>query len=265
MSSATNVNRKRSRWDNDREKVVAPSHASIPDDAAIQALMNEAQARQVERDRNQQNERVENKKRHDLVAHQRKSRDTTDKSGKQGEDSYYGPASLTTNDNGGDEEAVVEKERPNFGISGALAKDAKAGNMYRGVLLKFQEPPEARAPNTLWRLYAYKGDELLETLHISRQSAYLLGRNADIADIPLLHPSCSSQHAVIQFRAIIDPSTGKTNTQPYLMDLESSNGTTLNGVPLDGARYYQLKKGDVMRFGASTREYVLLTAATKKI
>jgi smad nuclear-interacting protein 1 len=92
-----------------------------------------------------------------------------------------------------------------------------------------------------------------------------MGRNTDIADIPLLHPSCSSQHAVIQYRAITDQNTGKSNTQPYIMDLESANGTTLNGVPLDGARYYQLKKGDVLRFGASTREYVLLTANTKNI
>ena len=62
-----------------------------------------------------------------------------------------------------------------------------------------------------------------------------------------------------------DSSTGKINTQPYIMDLESANGTFLNGVPIDAARYYQLKKGDVIRFGASTREYVLLTANTKKI
>lgn len=111
----------------------------------------------------------------------------------------------------------------------------------------------------------YKGDDIVETLHINRQSAYLCGRNTDIADIPLLHPSCSSQHAVIQFRAVPDANTGKVNTQPYLMDLESANGTFLNGVPLDSARYYQLKRGDLLKFGCSTREYVLLTANTKKI
>jgi smad nuclear-interacting protein 1 len=115
------------------------------------------------------------------------------------------------------------------------------------------------------RFYVYKGEDLLETLHINRQSAYLCGRNTDIADIPLLHPSCSSQHAVVQFRATPDSSTGKINTRPYIMDLESANGTLLNDIPIDAARYYQLKKGDVLRFGASTREYVLLTADATKI
>ena len=37
-----------------------------------------------------------------------------------------------------------------------------------------------------------------ELLHIHRQSAYLIGRDRTVADIPLEHPSCSKQHAVIQ-------------------------------------------------------------------
>lgn len=37
-----------------------------------------------------------------------------------------------------------------------------------------------------------------ELLHIQRQSAYLIGRDRLVADIPIEHPSCSKQHAVIQ-------------------------------------------------------------------
>lgn len=167
-----------------------------------------------------------------------------------------------------EEEAEIppeDQQKANFGLSGALAKDEHAGNMYKGVVLKFSEPPEARAPNTQWRFYVFKKDELLETLHVSRQSAYLFGRNAEIADVPVSHPSLSSQHAVLQYRALPNPETGKLNCQPYIMDLESTNGTFLNGVKIDAARYYQLKKGDVIKFGASTREYVLLTANTRSI
>jgi len=135
------------------------------------------------------------------------------------------------------------------------------------ILLKFQEPPEARTPNTQWRFYVFKGDEQIDTLHVSmsKQSAYLLARNEDIADIPLHHPSCSSQHAVLQYRALPNKETGKLTCQPYLMDLESTKGSFINGVHIDAARYYQLKKGDVLKFGASTREYVLLTANTKSL
>jgi smad nuclear-interacting protein 1 len=137
--------------------------------------------------------------------------------------------------------------------------------VYKGVLLKFQEPPEARAPLTQWRLYVFKGEEQIDTLYVSKQSAYLFGRNEDIADIALHHPSCSSQHAVLQYRALPDKTTGKLHCQPYLMDLESTNGSHINGVRIDSARYYQLKAGDVLKFGASTREYVLLSDKTKSI
>ena len=132
--------------------------------------------------------------------------------------------------------------------------------MYKGVVLKFQEPLEARTPNTQWRLYVFKDDKQIDTLHIAKQSAYLIGRNEDVADILVAHPSLSSQHAVIQYRALPNKDTGKLSCQPYLLDLESTNGSFINGVRIDPARYYQLKKGDVLKFGASTREYVLLSA-----
>ena len=181
-----------------------------------------------------------------------------------------------------EEEKPPPEFKPNFGLSGALAKDTQTGNVYKGVLLKFKEPPEARAPKTQWRFYVFKpkkdsGDskraddsELIETLHISKQSAYLLGRNTDIVDIPLLHPSLSSQHAVLQYRAMPVSSdkvgaAPRLSCQPYIMDLESTNGTFLNGVRIDAARYYQLKRGDVLTFGASTREYVLMTENTTSV
>ena len=176
---------------------------------------------------------------------------------------------------GSDEEKQVEKKKADFGLSGALASDERTGNVYNGILLKFSEPPEARAPNTRWRMYVFRkkkdnvagksgggGDdgELIETLHVSRQSAYLFGREAKVADIPVLHPSLSSQHCVLQYRATPDASIGgRLRCRPYLMDLESTNGTFVNGVRLEGARYYELRKGDVITLGASTREYVLLT------
>ena len=47
---------------------------------------------------------------------------------------------------------------------------------------------------------------------------------------------------------------------PYLMDLESTNGTYLNGERIEGARYYELRHKDVLRFGESTREYVIMNS-----
>lgn len=100
---------------------------------------------------------------------------------------------------GGEEEnaPAAEKEKPNFELSGALVEDT---NTYRGVVIKYNEPPEARIPKRRWRLYPFKNDEPLPVMYIHRQSAYLLGRQRKIADIPIDHPSCSKQHAVFQYR-----------------------------------------------------------------
>lgn len=42
------------------------------------------------------------------------------------------------------------------------------------------------------------------------------------------------------------------------MDLESTNKTILNGKEIEPARYYELREEDVLRFGQSEREYVLM-------
>ena len=75
------------------------------------------------------------------------------------------------------------------------------------------------------------------------------------------HPSCSRQHAVLQYRCI--PGKGADGQKikrvlPYIIDLESSNGTFLNNKKIEPKRYHELREKDVLKFGFSSREYVLL-------
>jgi smad nuclear-interacting protein 1 len=52
-------------------------------------------------------------------------------------------------------------------------------------------------------LYVFKnGEAQAAPLYIHRQSAYLFGRERKIADVPTDHPSCSKQHAVLQYRYV---------------------------------------------------------------
>uniref|UniRef100_A0A8C9Q371 Smad nuclear interacting protein 1 n=1 Tax=Spermophilus dauricus TaxID=99837 RepID=A0A8C9Q371_SPEDA len=153
---------------------------------------------------------------------------------------------------------VPAKEKPSFELSGALLEDT---NTFRGVVIKYSEPPEARIPKKRWRLYPFKNDEVLPVMYIHRQSAYLLGRHRRIADIPIDHPSCSKQHAVFQYRLVeytrADGTIGR-RVKPYIIDLGSGNGTFLNNKRIEPQRYYELKEKDVLKFGFSSREYVLL-------
>ena len=117
-------------------------------------------------------------------------------------------------------EAAEDKAKPNFGNSGLLAAATKTVQHGDGTktVLKYHEPPEARKPTVGWRLYVFKGKEQVgmfylitfvpilrlyvsvwtDLLHIQRQSAYLVGRDKSVVDIPIDHPSCSKQHAAIQ-------------------------------------------------------------------
>ncbi|KAK4705668.1 smad nuclear-interacting protein 1, partial [Phenoliferia sp. Uapishka_3] len=165
--------------------------------------------------------------------------------------------------------AVVKPIEPNFAPSGALAAET---NTFQGVVLKYNEPPEARKPVRSWRLYVFKGKDQVEMYHVNKQSAYLFGRDRIVADIPVDHPSTSKQHAVLQFRQVIERSEfgdTKTLTKPFLIDLDSANGTSVNDEMVPASRYYELKTNDstldfackkppIIKFAFSTREYVLL-------
>ena len=145
--------------------------------------------------------------------------------------------------------------KPEFGLSGLLA--AETNTTEQGVVLKHQEPPEKGVPEEKWRIYVFKDNiPLDQPLKISSKSNYLFGRDRRVVDVATDHGSCSLQHAVIQYRNT--DKRGKIAVRPYLMDLDSTNGTFLNGDQLEGSRYYELLAKDVVTFGSSTREYVIL-------
>ena len=317
MSSDNGTHRNTSRWADDRPRHLPTARVANEDDLAMAALLGEASKRSEEQERERRPERRpppqnQNQRHGDAQKQYIESSRYRDKRVVEEDESYerdskrsktrrwndreYAPqrheetASVDNPAATPDDAAAVEnpnKVKANFGLSGALAGDTQTGNVHNGVTLKFTEPPEARVPNTRWRLYVFRkkssdsssfdpinkkngDDDLIDTYHISRQSSYLFGREHKVADIPVDHPSLSKQHAVLQYRALPSKqhtqvgASDKLQCKPYLMDLESTNGTFINGVRLESARYYELRRGDVITLGASTREYVLLTEQSAK-
>ncbi|KAF4683632.1 Cyclin-dependent kinases regulatory subunit 2 [Perkinsus olseni] len=166
------------------------------------------------------------------------------------------------------EEKKEEKEKPNFEVSGLLAEEQNSKN---GIALMFSQPADAAMPTDAWRLYENRdeaqngdGDKIL---HIHRKSCYLFGKDWRLTDcndeaplcfIPIDHPTCSRQHAVIQFRLVGDV------TKPYLLDLGGKNGTFVNEKRVPAAKYYELREGDLIKFAHSSKSYVLLSAGPLK-
>ncbi|KAI2634596.1 SMAD/FHA domain-containing protein [Xylaria nigripes] len=165
------------------------------------------------------------------------------------------------------EEPLKPKEKPNYGNSGALAAVSNSVTQADGstVVLKYHEPPEARkpSPKDQWKLFVFKGKEIIHTVPLSNRSCWLIGRELSVVDMAAEHPSVSKQHAVIQFRYIekrneYGDKIGKV--KPYLIDLESANGTLLNSNKAPQSRYLELRDKDMIQFGQSSREYVLMLA-----
>ncbi|KAL3426408.1 fha domain protein [Phlyctema vagabunda] len=165
---------------------------------------------------------------------------------------------------GGDKE-LPEKQKPNFAPTGLLAAASNQIQQADGttVVLKYHEPPEARKPPAKdeWKLFVFKGADIVETIELSIRSCWLIGRELSVVDMAAEHPSISKQHAVIQFRYIekkneYGDKLGRV--RPYIIDLDSANGTSLNKKAISGSRYVELMDKDMIQFGHSTREYVLM-------
>lgn len=161
------------------------------------------------------------------------------------------------------EEPAIEKQKPNFAPSGKLAAASNTVQTAgQTIVLKYHEPAEARKPpaRDAWRIYVFKDDEIVDTILLFEQSCWLFGREMAVCDIAIEHPSCSKQHAIVQFRYIekrneFGDKIGKV--KPYVLDLESSNGTFVNEERIPEAKYVELRDKDVVKFGHSRREYVI--------
>lgn len=107
----------------------------------------------------------------------------------------------------------------------------------------------------------FRKHDLTSTIHLHERSVWLVGRDQSITDLHVEHPSISKQHAVIQFRYLTSTDEygeKRSRVRPYLIDLESANGTRLNGEQVGASRYVELVDGDVVGFGESEREYVMM-------
>jgi smad nuclear-interacting protein 1 len=159
---------------------------------------------------------------------------------------------------------MSERELPNYDVSGLLEKDL---HMVNGVYVKWLEPCNLIPFGALskciagrqCKLFVFKDSKPVGGTEgrwdLTKSSAFLFGRDraSRAVDIPLDHPSSSGQHAVVCHCA-----TGGGEAAPFIVDLASTNGTFLNGRRLRPFEYSELHHQDVIRFGLSTREWVLV-------
>eukprot|EP00039_Didymoeca_costata_P020389 m.341084 g.341084 ORF g.341084 m.341084 type:complete len:641 (+) comp19802_c0_seq1:132-2054(+) len=113
----------------------------------------------------------------------------------------------------------------------------------------YQTPSWAANPKDDFKLEVLKNGTIVEEISLSDKSKdrYIIGRLPN-CDIVLEHPSISRYHAVLQHG---------DDGYLYIYDLGSTHRTKLNKTPVTARKYYRIKVGFVVRFGMSSRMFVL--------
>lgn len=157
----------------------------------------------------------------------------------------------------------IEKEKPNFEPSGILLKDLEYEynkSMNNKIIINYNPPSDSIIPNEneIWFLFKFSEDknEAEETYKLIEKEYFLIGKDSRICDIRIKQKNISRQHAVIQFRKI--KKEKEWEIIPYLIDLNSTNGTYLNGDKIDNKKYYELRDKDELNFGDKKIDFVLM-------
>ena len=161
-----------------------------------------------------------------------------------------------------EEKPIIEKEKPNFEPSGILLKDLEMEynnkSLNDKILINYNPPSDSIIPNEIWFLFKFsenKKDEE-ETYKLIDKEFFLIGKDPRICDIRIKQKNISRQHAVIQFRKIRKEKDWEI--LPYLIDLNSTNGTYLNGDKIDNKKYYELREKDQLNFGDKNIDFLLM-------
>ena len=105
-----------------------------------------------------------------------------------------------------------------------------------------------KADNVSMNVTAKKGPEVIkeDCKVIDRKNLIYIGKHDRACDIVSLHPSTSRVHAAV----LVDRDMG-----PVVVDLDSANGTALNGEPLLPCLFTPITKQDLLAIGMNVVHY----------
>lgn len=122
--------------------------------------------------------------------------------------------------------------------------------------LCYREPLWSGVPEDIYKIDILKGGVILTSLLLSNKNYYVIGYSLS-CDITLTHESISQFHAVLQNRKI---SNSENKNGMYIYDLNSAQGTFLNGNRIEPNTYIPLYSGYILSFGNSQRKYIIQTS-----
>lgn len=114
--------------------------------------------------------------------------------------------------------------------------------------LDYIEPFWSSKPLCEYSFEVTKEGAVLEEIPLMGKPYFVVGRQKDIVDIWQENPTISRRHAVFQHK-----DTGDL----FIYDLGSTHGTFVNQKLIAKQSYLKIKQGDIIRFGMSTRWFIL--------
>jgi len=122
------------------------------------------------------------------------------------------------------------------------------------AVIPYKEPSWGGITDKSYYFEVIKNGSVAERVELTAKSYYVFGRLPS-CDHSMDHPSLSRYHAVIQHCAMTN-SEGR-DLGWYLYDLDSTHGTWINKSKVSPRTYHRLRVGYVVKFGGSTRLYIL--------
>jgi len=157
--------------------------------------------------------------------------------------------SPTTDDAASDKNVTsATKQKSSKSFSPAeQVRDAEA-------VIPYKEPSWGGITDKPYYFEVVKNGAVADRVELTDKSYYVFGRLPS-CDHAMDHPSLSRYHAVVQHCA-------KTNAEGrdlgwYLYDLDSTHGTWVNKTKVSPRVFHRLRVGYVVKFGGSTRLYIL--------
>lgn len=119
--------------------------------------------------------------------------------------------------------------------------------------LPYTEPEWGGVAEVPYALEILKNGAIVSSVPLTHQGYFVIGRLPG-CDVTLEHPSISRYHAILQYRG---QSEDGEDTGFYVHDLSSTHGTFVNKRKVPPKTYIRLKVGHVLKFGGSTRLFIL--------
>lgn len=157
-----------------------------------------------------------------------------------------------------DEKSVkkIQRELPNFKISYLYSDNQLMRNNKR---TKYFLPTDSTDPPKNIKYFLHVNDAINNNnfTYILDNSSTLVGKQS-LVDLRFDFKFISRQHCVIQYRKVRLDVEKEARVIPYLIDLNSKNGTYLNDEKIEKMKFVQLLNDDVVSFGKNNKVVLIV-------